>query len=232
MTPHYTTRILPLATARRAREKERARLILAAVPLLALFGILGAALAGDADSGGPDGNPVPAPPAADPARDDDAPTWVDALPVYEDEGICVYRMPEAWELWALDNGCSEGTLSLILEVAAEQQREDVNVGALIVSIALPESTFNTDATGSAGELGLIQLDLFQEKDGLIVWDRRPRFKELGLDWQSEHDRLTFCLTEMIFPALDEGKSLYAALRPWAVRAKAHRTYLRLVGEAE
>lgn len=125
-----------------------------------------------------------------------------------------YRQPQAWEIVAQDDNWSQDAISVVREVAAQNPRKGLDVGALLYSLAKYESSGRITCRGAAGERGLIQLHPVH----------RRRVARCGFDYASEHDRLTFALREMIYPALDEGKSLYAALRPWTVRNKALAKY--------
>lgn len=139
--------------------------------------------------------------------------FTDRFPMPEWDGQC-YPPPPVWEIVAGEDwGWGEDAIWVLHQVALEYQRDDVDMGALLASIAKYESGGRIGAKGRAGELGLIQIHKCHRK----------RMAGMGLDFNQEIDRLRFgCY--LITTALDEGKSLNTALRPWTVKTKAMRTY--------
>jgi hypothetical protein len=86
---------------------------------------------------------------------------------------------------------------------------------LLAAVARYESTFDIHARGGAHERGLLQVHPVH----------KARFAKAGLDWDSECDQVRFAACVMLAPNMAKG--LRAALRPWAVRARALREYARL-----
>lgn len=121
--------------------------------------------------------------------------------------------PPVWEIVAQEHGCGPDAFAAIRTVAAEYPRDDVDMAALLASLARYESSYRCNARGAAGERGLVQIHPVHRK----------RMARMGLSFADEYDRLRFAC-HLITTALDNGASLYAALKPWSVRTRAMKTY--------
>lgn len=104
----------------------------------------------------------------------------------------------------------------VLSVAKEYSTPELDMELLMFCLAEPETTFDPNEVGDAGEHGLVQIHPIHKKC----------IKEAGLDYNKPEDLVRWgCI--MITTSLEKGKTLRQALYPWRnTRSKALSNYYK------